>query len=127
MLSLFQDIKDFNSSTIDGLEYHSNFISPEEEQDLIGFIDNQEWLNDLKRRVQHYGYQYDYKAKSISVDSYIGEIPKTFNFLIRRLIERNNIQTAPDQAIINEYVPGQGIAPHVDCVPCFGDIILSIS
>jgi alkylated DNA repair dioxygenase AlkB len=29
--------------------------------------------------------------------------------------------------IINEYVPGQGIALHVDCEPCFGDTILSLS
>ena len=34
---------------------------------------------------------------------------------------------APDQLIVNEYQPGQGIAAHVDCVPCFGDTIASVS
>lgn len=32
-----------------------------------------------------------------------------------------------DQAIINEYLPGQGIAAHVDCEPCFGDEIGVVS
>src|SRR6185295_19353893 len=29
--------------------------------------------------------------------------------------------------IVNEYEPGQGISRHVDCVPCFGDTIASLS
>jgi alkylated DNA repair dioxygenase AlkB len=33
----------------------------------------------------------------------------------------------PDQVIINEYEPGQGISPHVDCVPCFGPVIASLT
>ncbi|WCK13419.1 alpha-ketoglutarate-dependent dioxygenase AlkB [Agrobacterium tumefaciens] len=33
----------------------------------------------------------------------------------------------PDQVIANEYLPGQGISAHVDCVPCFDDTIVSIS
>ena len=32
-----------------------------------------------------------------------------------------------DQMIINEYKPGQGIAHHIDCEPCFGDVIASFS
>ena len=32
-----------------------------------------------------------------------------------------------DQLIINEYFPGQGIAPHIDCEPCFTNTIASIS
>jgi alkylated DNA repair dioxygenase AlkB len=32
-----------------------------------------------------------------------------------------------DQVIVNEYEPGQGIAPHVDCVPCFADTIASLT
>jgi alkylated DNA repair dioxygenase AlkB len=32
-----------------------------------------------------------------------------------------------DQVIVNEYRPGQGISPHVDCVPCFGPVVAAIS
>ena len=29
--------------------------------------------------------------------------------------------------IINEYFPGQGIANHIDCIPCFGNTVISLS
>lgn len=35
--------------------------------------------------------------------------------------------TSPDQVIANEYLPGQGISAHVDCEPCFGAVIASVS
>ncbi|MCR9062244.1 MAG: alpha-ketoglutarate-dependent dioxygenase AlkB, partial [Rhodobacteraceae bacterium] len=28
---------------------------------------------------------------------------------------------------VNEYQPGQGISAHIDCQPCFGDTIASLS
>jgi alkylated DNA repair dioxygenase AlkB len=33
----------------------------------------------------------------------------------------------PDQVIVNEYEPGQGIVAHIDCVPCFEDFIMTLS
>ncbi|NDJ63004.1 MAG: alpha-ketoglutarate-dependent dioxygenase AlkB, partial [Chloroflexi bacterium] len=33
----------------------------------------------------------------------------------------------PDQVIVNEYLPGQGITAHIDCEPCFGPAIISLS
>ena len=33
----------------------------------------------------------------------------------------------PDQLIVNEYLPGQGITNHVDCESCFDDVIVSLS
>ncbi len=33
----------------------------------------------------------------------------------------------PDQAIVKEYLPGQGIAAHIDCGPCFGPQIATLS
>lgn len=33
----------------------------------------------------------------------------------------------PDQIIVNEYLPGQGISEHIDCTPCFGGTICSLS
>jgi len=33
----------------------------------------------------------------------------------------------PNQTIINEYLSGQGISAHIDCVPCFGNEIASLS
>ncbi|MEY4902758.1 MAG: hypothetical protein RLZZ292_573 [Bacteroidota bacterium] len=62
-------------SDIEGLTYVPNFISSQEEKDLINHIDNEIWLTDLKRRVQHYGYKYDYKARRIDINMKIGNLP----------------------------------------------------
>jgi alkylated DNA repair dioxygenase AlkB len=44
-----------------------------------------------------------------------------------RLQQAGLFSEIPDQVIINEYQPGQGISPHIDCVPCFTDTIASLS
>jgi len=116
-----------NAKQISGLNVHFDFISKEEEKQLLLNIDKNEWLSDLKRRVQHFGYKYDYKARRIDKSFFIGEIPNWMNFLCDRLQEKQLISFKPDQAIINEYIDDQGIAAHIDCEPCFGDTIISIS
>jgi alkylated DNA repair dioxygenase AlkB len=122
-----QEITKENAKKVEGIKLHFNFITPEEERSLIDMIDQQEWIPDLKRRVQHYGYKYDYRSRSIDRSSYIGKIPNWMDFILDRLQEQGVISFRPDQAIINEYIDDQGIAPHIDCEPCFGDTIISIS
>ena len=112
---------------IEGLRYLPNYISPEDETHLIEMVDKQIWLNPLQRRVQHYGYIYDYKKRTVTKDMRIGGLPDWLQSLAEQLQRDGCIAEAPDQAVINEYEAGQGIAPHVDCEPCFGDTILSLS
>ena len=112
---------------IPDLQYFENFVSKEEESQLIQNIDHENWLSDLKRRVQHYGYKYDYKSRRIDLNMKIGELPVWVNFLTQRFLDKKIFQNSPDQLIINEYFQGQGIAAHIDCEPCFEDTIASIS
>jgi alkylated DNA repair dioxygenase AlkB len=121
------NIREETAPDISGLTYISNFITPDEENALISSIDAQPWLNDLKRRVQHYGYKYDYKARSISNDAYLGPLPDWLSSISNKLHDDRIFPSAPDQAIVNEYLPGQGISAHIDCVPCFADTIASLS
>nr|WP_264479712.1 hypothetical protein [Roseobacter sp. H9] len=58
-----------------GLSYQPDFISAEEADDLAYKIDTQSWRNDMKRRVQHYGYRYDYKARQAREEDYLGPLP----------------------------------------------------
>jgi len=104
-----------------GLKYVSGYITQAEHDDFLAVIDEQNWLTDLKRRVQHYGYRYDYVGRKVDLDSmYLGPLPTWSDWLITRLLKDKIVKQAPDQLIINEYQPGQGIGSHVDCVPCFG-------
>lgn len=112
---------------INGLEYHMNFITYSEQKKLLETIDSQIWLDDLKRRVQHYGYKYDYKRRSIDKSMLLGEIPIWCKTIGQKMQESGIINFMPDQVIVNEYVPGQGISNHIDCEPCFNDTIVSLS
>lgn len=123
-MSLFDDDK---KPVVSGLRYLPDYIDEKTEAFLLHKIDSQPWLSDLKRRVQHYGYKYDYEARRITPDLKIGAIPDWLANLCNELYTNKIFAKIPDQVIINEYQAGQGITPHIDCVPCFGETIASIS
>lgn len=110
-----------------GALYIADYIDGPTESRLLDAIDKSAWLGDLKRRVQHYGFRYDYKARRITSDAYLGPLPAWLRTLAEQLRDEDLFPVEPDQVIVNEYLPGQGIAPHVDCEPCFGDTIVSLS
>ncbi len=112
---------------VPGLLYLPEFIAPSQERELLEQIDRQPWLTDLKRRVQHYGYKYDYRARAIDEAMNLGAIPDWLHAILEQQVARGMFSEKPDQVIINEYQPGQGITAHIDCEPCFGDTVVSLS
>jgi alkylated DNA repair dioxygenase AlkB len=124
-MNLFGDACD--SPTISGLTYLPNFISQNEATELTTKIDSQIWMNDLKRRVQHYGFRYDYRLRRIDYSMRLGDLPNWLIPLSIRLQKEGIFIDMPDQVIVNEYETGQGISPHIDCEPCFEDTIVSLS
>ena len=110
-----------------GLMYVARFVSEPHESALLAAVDAEPWLADLRRRVQHYGYRYDYKARKVDSSMYLGPLPGWSQALAGRLVMGGYLTAAPDQLIVNEYEPGQGITAHVDCVPCFGPVICSVT
>jgi alkylated DNA repair dioxygenase AlkB len=112
---------------VPGLTYLPEYLAPADHDRLMLGIDGQPWRDDLQRRVQHYGWRYDYKARKVDPSMYLGPLPPWAADLARRLHGEGWFAVEPDQLIVNEYEPGQGISAHVDCVPCFGDTVVSIS
>jgi alkylated DNA repair dioxygenase AlkB len=112
---------------IPGLTLSDDWIGKAEESQLLKQVDVGTWRNDLKRRVQHYGFRYDYRARSVSSADYLGPLPGWLAALAGRLVDIGAFSSPPDQVIVNEYLPGQGISAHVDCVPCFGETIAILS
>jgi len=132
MIDLFSTIQTENSRIIvkdivPDLIFVENYISDAEHNNLIHEIDKNTWSDELKRRVQHYGYKYNYKARSISLSMKVQDLPYWAVELGNRLTNDGYFSANPDQLIINEYLPGQGITDHVDCEPCFEDTVISIS
>jgi alkylated DNA repair dioxygenase AlkB len=104
------------------IDLRTNWVSETEETDLLNSIDNETWDSTLKRRVQHYGYSYNYKTRTVIPAS---PFPPWLSNVCERLVNQN-IMLYPDQCIVNEYRPGQGIAAHVDA-DVFGPVIVSLS
>jgi alkylated DNA repair dioxygenase AlkB len=112
---------------IHGLLCVENYLTPLEEEELVAQIDATEWRDDLKRRVQHYGWRYDYKARQIKTEMRLGPLPPWAAQLAERLAREKFLPHVPDQVIVNEYICNQGISKHIDCKPCFEDGIATIS
>lgn len=122
-----------SSSNIPGLQLFSNFISIDEEKELLQYINNETWdsNNGINRRTQQYGYEYPYniKVNNVKQIKLTKSIPQVFEELvINKLINLNCIPNncRPNQALVNEYKPGQGIAAHIDN-KLFGMFIASLS
>jgi len=112
---------------VPGLTYCRQFLAPEEQCQVLAKVDAGPWRNDLKRLVQHYGYKYDYKARSVDLSMYVGPLPPFALDVAQRLLDQELVEEMPDQLIVNEYEPGQGITAHIDCEPCFKNTIVTVS
>ena len=112
---------------ISGLKYVNNYISKQEEVKLLNWVDSNNWLEDLTRRVQHYGWKYDYKARKIDKSMRLGILPPKLQVLATQIYQDGLTGVLPDQVIVNEYQVGQGIASHIDCETCFSNDIVTLS
>ena len=126
-LSTQPGLREINA--VPGLEFIEMFLSPEEQQHCVEQVDAaiEEWRHDLSRRVQHYGWRYDYKSRAITPDMHIGALPNWLSRLAHRLYDETGVfDRIPEQVIVNEYLPGQGINMHIDHRG-FGPTVCTIS
>ena len=119
-----------------GLVYLPAFLSLDEQRLAVQNVDASvnEWRNDLSRRTQHYGWRYDYRAKAITPDMRLGQLPEWLQDIAQSIFENAVHPTSgqplfdhiPEQCIVNEYIGSQGIAEHTDH-PGFGPAIATVS
>ena len=105
------------AASVPGLSFVEGFLTPEEQAYCVQRIDaaENEWRNDLSRRVQHYGWRYDYKARAVTPDMHLGALPDWLGNVAQKLYSETGLfDRVPEQVIVNEYLPGQGIATHID-------------
>ena len=98
---------------VPGLFLYPDFIDDVQEQELLTEIDSQIWTIDYARRLQYYGYRNELEAPYNLVNFPIVIPPKMLR-LAEEIKDKAILQQVPDQVIINEYVPGEGIKPHKD-------------
>lgn len=79
--------------------------------------------------MQHFGYEFNYDTRRCDPDQPMKEpIPEVLQPIIEK-IARCGIMDGdePDQITVNEYLPGQGIAFHLDTHSAFTTTIASLS
>ena len=113
------------------LFYLPGFLTPDEMRECVTRIDAADWNTQITRRTQHYGWRYDYKAKAITPDMYLGRLPDYLERIAAKLADlsyegQRLFPGKPEQCIVNEYVKAQGIAQHTDHRG-FGPAIATIS
>lgn len=96
-----------------GLQVHPDFIDLSMENSLINEIDSRIWVVDYDRRLQYYGFRNELESPYDLV-TFPVPLPPSIRNLSEKIVALNLLVTQPDQVIINEYMPGQGIRPHKD-------------
>ncbi len=98
---------------VPGLLLYPDFISEAMESELIQEIDHQTWVVDYDRRLQYYGYRNELE-KPYNLIPFPVPMPPLIHKLSANLVEQKIVAIQPDQVIINEYSPGEGLRPHKD-------------
>jgi alkylated DNA repair dioxygenase AlkB len=107
-------------ASIPGLILWPEYITITAEQELAALIDQQPWDTSWERRRQPYGRAYGKGPRSNRA------IPEWGLQLIDRLIRDRVAEQPFNQMLVNEYLPGQGIALHRDYEP-FDRTVVSLS
>ena len=118
-------------SAPNGLYYFPNFITQSESEKILSELSaNKKWVGVTScknsRRVIHYGYLYSYAGGPLNPTD---PIPSFYDDIISNTVDTCPIDNIPkfDQLIINEYMCGQGITPHIDDTKKFGPIIACVT
>lgn len=103
-----------------------DYLTPNEEQHLVNSINQMPWTVDYQRRLQYYNYRNEL-FKPFDLIPIPNKIPPFLEDLIDKLLMDKIIDEKPDQIIINEYLPGEGLKPHFDRKSYFKNVIVGIS
>lgn len=104
-----------------GLLYHPNFITPDEEELLISFIqavplrhptDGPEDAYFAKRRIINFGWKYDFEHNRLIPGP---PLPKFLQRFARRIEKWMDLpRGSVVEALVNEYTPGSALGWHKD-------------
>jgi alkylated DNA repair dioxygenase AlkB len=141
---------------IPGLQLLHNFISQEEETEIMREIDDDsfsgcEWTEEMSRRVKHFGFPFNYRtlmldfcretppfttstaslARKIEGEAMHWAIRESQRYFetkqMTSIIPASHLDLPLSQMTANEYMAGQGIAPHTDTTTCFGPQIFILT
>jgi hypothetical protein len=102
---------------VPGLTLVRDWIGAAEEARLLELVDSEPWDVSWRRRRQLYGAGYGGVGRPF---------PRWLQPLAQRLADESWLPRPAESSVINEYVPGIGIAAHRDDMS-FGDSVAAVS
>ena len=98
---------------------------------MIQAFDNETpWQHLAKRKIQHYGYKFDYPKNTVNeraIDSSLPPWTEALLMDIYKYLQDMNFSLKLNQLTINCYNPGDGIAFHSDSHSSFCDLFVIVS
>lgn len=108
--------------SVPGLLYYPAQLTTEDQARVLTALDGLPWhgvtASPNSRRVQHYGFYYDYRSRQINTPA--PALPEALVPLRDYLTHLTGVTF--NQCIVNDYQPGQGISEHTDD-PRYGAVI----
>ncbi len=118
-----------------GFFYFPKVIEPDFANEIVEFLNNEKWkgvtASETGRKVQQYGYEYDYSTRKGTDFKKIEPIPELLVILqqmglntVHELVDQKIFESCQlNQCIVNKYEPKQGISAHTD-KSNFGPVIV---
>lgn len=120
-------MSDIEDKIIKGFYYFKNIIDEKTGADIYFFLNTQEWKGISAsfngRKIQQYGYEYNYSTRQDSDYKKIEDIPEILLHLQQIGIQKIKNELANpeefnactlNQCIVNKYESKQGISAHID-------------
>ncbi len=109
---------------IPGFSLVQDYVTSDEERELLRNVDEGPWETDWRRRIQQYGM--GYAGDHGGTPSWVRDFPQWLIPIAARVQKDAGLARFPENCVINEYIPPLGIGPHKD-YPAFGPTIACIS
>ena len=109
---LGESLDKFVCEGVPGVYYIPNYVTPEDEKCILDQIYSAEWVQLRNRRLQAIGTQPG--PSTVHVKGMVKTIPQWLDQIGSTLQQEGILKQRPNNVLINEYLPGQGILAHED-------------
>jgi alkylated DNA repair dioxygenase AlkB len=120
--------------SIPGFRLQTDYITTDEERELLSHVEAEPWETEYRRRIQQYGL--GYAAEHGQTPTWLRDFPGWLLPLAKRVSEAAKFERFAENCVVNEYIPPLGIGSHRDyaafgptvaCVSLVSDIVMDFT
>ena len=95
---------------MDGMVTFVDYLSQEDETEILNELNVQEWLDYSGKTCQEHGQSFSFYLREPTSDI----MPPSLQRLAQRLVDDSLVSMLPNYVLVNRYTTGQGIHAHID-------------